>query len=75
MVQFENATYTVSEEDWSLSICVDSGVTGGFETELVVSLMAMDGKAGECFTHFKWLLSFCNISSLSCAGRHRTLES
>ena len=47
MVEFEAATYTVSEENWSVDICVDSGVTGGFETDLVVSLVAMDGKASE----------------------------
>ena len=37
----------MGEETGSVSICVDSGVTGGFQAELVVTLVAMDGKASE----------------------------
>ena len=39
--------YDVGEEAGSVSICVDSGVTGGFQAELVVALSATDGKASE----------------------------
>ena len=37
----------VNEESGYASICVESGVTDGFETALTVSLMANDGKASE----------------------------
>ena len=40
--------YSGNEEAGSIDICVDSDVTGGFETDLIVSFMAMDGKASEC---------------------------
>ena len=40
-------TYNVGEETGSVSICVDSGVTEGFQAELAVTFSAMDGKAGE----------------------------
>ena len=36
--------YTVGEGSESVSVCVESGVTGGFETALIVSLTAQDGK-------------------------------
>ena len=42
--------YTVNEDDGDIDICVDSGVTEGFETDLVVFFTAVDGKAGE-FAH------------------------
>ena len=45
MVIFEDIAYTVNEDDGSVDICVDSGVTQGFEADLSVSLRAMDGKA------------------------------
>ena len=45
MVIFEDITYTVNEDDGSVDICVDSGVTDGFEANFSVSLKAMDGKA------------------------------
>ena len=35
----------VQEGSGSLSICVESGVMGGFETALTVSLTAQDGTA------------------------------
>ena len=42
-VRFQRFSYTVSEENGTVSVCVDSGVTGGFETALIVSLTAEDG--------------------------------
>ena len=39
--------YSIGEESGSASVCVDSGVTGGFETALSVFLSAEDGKASE----------------------------
>ena len=47
MVHFVSATHRVDEEAGSVYIYVDSNVTEGFEADLVVSLMLMDGKAGE----------------------------
>ena len=41
------STYTVSEETWNFEVCVDSGVTGGFQTDLSISLTAVDGKASK----------------------------
>ena len=37
----------MSEENGTVSVCVNSGVTGGFETALTVSLTAEDGTACE----------------------------
>ena len=37
----------VNEVSGFASICVESGVTEGFETALTVSLIAHDGKASE----------------------------
>ena len=37
----------VNEESGSADICVESGVTEGFETALTISLMENDGKASE----------------------------
>ena len=42
-----NDTYVVGEGAGTVSLCVDSGVMGGFQTQLIVALSATDGKAGE----------------------------
>ena len=47
VVSFVMDAYDVGEEAGSVSICVDSGVTEGFQAELVVALVAIDGKASE----------------------------
>ena len=39
--------YTIREDSGSVSVCVESGVTGGFETTLTVSLTAQDGTASK----------------------------
>ena len=39
--------YGVGEENGSVSICVDSDVTEGFQAELAVTFSAIDDKAGE----------------------------
>ena len=39
--------YTVNENEGAVSVCVDSGVTEGFEADLTVSLNATDGTACE----------------------------
>ena len=39
--------YVVGEEAGSVSVCIDSGVMDGFQAELVVDIIAMDGKASE----------------------------
>lgn len=46
-VRFVTDDYMIGEESGSLSVCVESGVMGGFETALTVSLTAQDGTAGE----------------------------
>ena len=47
VVVVQTEAMDVDEESGSASICVESGVTEGFETALTVSLMANDGKASE----------------------------
>lgn len=42
-------TYVIGEGAGSFSLCVDSGVMGGFQAQLVVALIATDGKAGEYY--------------------------
>ena len=37
--------YNVSEDAETVSVCIDSGVTEGFQTDLTVSLSAIDGTA------------------------------
>ena len=46
-VEFVMTEYSINEEAGSIGICVNSGVTQGFETDLVVGFMATDGKASE----------------------------
>ena len=46
-VMFVQHEYPVEEKAGSVTVCVDSGVTGGFETALTVSLTAQDGTACE----------------------------
>ena len=42
-VRFVTDEYRIGEESGSVSVCVESGVSGGFETALTVSLAAQDG--------------------------------
>ena len=44
-VMFVQHEYPVEEKAGSVTVCVDSGVTGGFEMALTVSLTAQDGTA------------------------------
>ena len=37
--------YNVSEDAGAVSVCIDSGVTEGFQRDLIVSLIANDGMA------------------------------
>ena len=46
----------VNEESGSASICVESGVTEGFEAALTVNLMANDGKASELHQSIYYIL-------------------
>ena len=46
-VRFVTDEYMIREGSGSLSVCVESGVMGGFETALTVSLTAQDETAGE----------------------------
>ena len=54
----------VDEESGSAGICVESGVTEGFETALTISLMANDGKASEL--HHSYPASYNSISIIFC---------
>ena len=56
--------YTVIENEGAVSVCVDSGVTEGFEANLTVSLSATDGTACETFLlHFYCLYFFSHYSN------------
>ena len=51
MVQMDEDTYTVGEDDGSVDVCVEIGSvpSGGLESELVVTLTISSGtKTGEC---------------------------
>ena len=41
------ASYEVNEEALNFVICIDTGITAGFQTDLVISITATDGKAGK----------------------------
>ena len=45
VVGFVMNEYNVSEDAGAVSICIDSGVTEGFQTDLTVTLIANDGTA------------------------------
>ena len=53
--------YTVGEGSKSVSVCVESGVTGGFETALIVSLTAQDGTACKKLLPQKYGLSMYRL--------------
>ena len=44
-VRFVTDEYRIGEDSGSVSVCVESGVSGGFETALTVGLAAQDGTA------------------------------
>lgn len=48
-VRFVMEEYSVDEESGSVSVCVESGVMGGFETALTVNLTAQEGTACELY--------------------------
>ena len=45
MVEFVMDRYSVREDVGAVSVCVDSGVTESFQTDLTVTLSATDGTA------------------------------
>ena len=47
--------YDVIEDAGAVDICIDSGVTEGFQTDLTVSLSATDGTACEGTFRSYWL--------------------
>ena len=48
MVQLNESVLIVDEEEGSVYICVDSGITGNVETLLNVVLTSYSDKASEC---------------------------
>ena len=44
---FVEAVYFVHEVTEVVEVCVNSGVTGGFQTNLIVQLAASNGSASE----------------------------
>ena len=43
-----DATANPSETDGSVNVCVNPGITGEVQADLIVTLEANDGKASEC---------------------------
>ena len=56
--------YNVTEDAGAVSVCVDSGVTEGFQTDLTVSLSATDGTACEYIFILQHQLLCTNLLSL-----------
>ena len=44
---FERAMYIAHEVTEVVEVCIDSGVTGGFQTDLTVEIATSDGRASE----------------------------
>ena len=63
-VRFAVDSYTFNEEAGDVMVCIDSGVTGGFQTDLVVSVTATDGKAGEYVPTTKEVIHFMSLSTV-----------
>ena len=70
-VQFVEDMYVGNEEAGNIEVCIDSGVSGNFEIDLTVSLVTMDGTAGE-FENEKYAItdSCESLSQNSCVRRH-----
>ena len=45
VVVMVNSSQSVNEDDGSVSVCVDSGITGSLQTELLVTIAASVGSA------------------------------
>ena len=65
-----NSSQSVNEDDGSVRICVDSGITGSVQTELLVTLSSSAGKACKIYNYiFKMFANIyltLTISSFSC---------
>ena len=71
VVGFEQEIYRVMEEAGSIDICVDSGVTDGFQADLIVDLVANDSKASEYNSQMALKIYFILRYSLySCTRRY-----
>ena len=51
VVVMANSSLLVNEDDGSVRICVDSGITGSLQTELLVTLSAFAGKASKLYIY------------------------
>ena len=47
LVKFVEELYTINEDDGGVEVCVDSGVSEGFQTSLSVFIAASSGTASE----------------------------
>ena len=52
VVVMVNSSQSVNEDDGSVRICVDSGITGSLQTELLVTLSSFAGKASKLYIIF-----------------------
>ena len=46
-----NSSKSVNEDDGSVRICVDSGITGSVQTELLVTLSSSADKASKIYNY------------------------
>ena len=51
-----NSSQSVNEDDGSVKICVDSGITGSLQTEVVVTLSSIAGKASKPYIIYIFLI-------------------
>ena len=47
VVMMVNSSQSINEDDGSVSICVDSGITGSVQTYLIVTVFSIVGKASK----------------------------
>ena len=55
--------YSVNEDAGAVKVCIDSGVTGGFQANLTVTLNTTDGTACELFLHSFSCMYVCILHS------------
>ena len=51
VVVMVNSSLLVNEDDGSVRICVDSGITGSLQTELFVTLSAFAGEGSKLYIY------------------------
>ena len=64
VVVMVNSSLLVNEDDGSVRICVDSGITGSLQTKLLVTLSAFAGEGSKLYIYIRILTKLIFISFL-----------